>query len=363
MLSLPAPTYRDSRETTIVTDRIGRHDIVEHREPGRTWWSVGHDACYLTTRHPSRHAAIVAARPNPYGNRRECARPCQDRGIAQVKRSLDARQILADRQLREAIAATAKAGKTFSRSGCLDGLRLDAVREAVAVMRTRLARRAAAVVTSAVGGRIFAEQAIRREKRAIAVVQTVAHILHGVRPLYTSQYAGINTGPATDEVEWDRYSKRVKYPCKYSNAGAYVHRGLMIVEDSRGRVVWDKPIEPADWQPGEPRSRALRILGYVPAHVLDRIGPSGEDDSVQIALPLRVCKSRDGLIIADHPTAPRIVQVVVRDSTTGHRHHLTVPERFGLPLAADESATGRVRAAIAWTFRLKPEQYRPTVTA
>ena len=60
------------------------------------------------------------------------------------------------------------------------------------------------------------------EAKRRALVLHIAERYHStVRRLYTSQYASIVwAGSAHQNVEWDRYAKSYKYPCKYSDAGA-----------------------------------------------------------------------------------------------------------------------------------------------
>lgn len=58
-----------------------------------------------------------------------------------------------------------------------------------------------------------------------ALVMTIAsRYHHTVKRLFSSQYADIlHKHGITENVEWDRYSKKYKYPCKYSDAGAAMH--------------------------------------------------------------------------------------------------------------------------------------------
>ena len=107
----------------------------------------------------------------------------------------------------------------------------------------------------------------------------------------------------------------------------------------------------------------------------EHFGPEGQDDRMGLAYPIIVAWSRDGCIIApvdglgycDRFRWPvglhryATAQVVVRDPATGCRHHITVPPWFGLPLQPGESPSGRVRAAIAWSFGLDRRVYRPSV--
>jgi hypothetical protein len=103
-------------------------------------------------------------------------------------------------------------------------------------------------------------------------------------------------------------------------------------------------------------------------HMIERFGPPGDDDRLAILAPRVIAHApKVGLIIAEKRTRPRIVQVIVTDPSTGHRHALTVPPRF-----ADQrrktfqqltTARALVEAAVAWTFRLKPTDYQPQLSA
>ena len=105
------------------------------------------------------------------------------------------------------------------------------------------------------------------------------------------------------------------------------------------------------------------------AQLLDRIGPEGSDDRLLIGTWARHlgAAAPNGLLIADHATRPKVVQVVVRDSTTGQRHHITVPPKFATPASKTYqrlgSSAARVHAAVAWTFSLEPAAYAPSVEA
>lgn len=106
------------------------------------------------------------------------------------------------------------------------------------------------------------------------------------------------------------------------------------------------------------------------ARLLDQVGPEGEDDRLAIrSVPDRhlVAASPEGLLIGNHATRPKVVQVVVRDATTGQRHHITVPPKFATPASKTYqklgSSAARVHAAIAWTFDLAPAAYAPNIEA
>ena len=102
--------------------------------------------------------------------------------------------------------------------------------------------------------------------------------------------------------------------------------------------------------------------------VLDGVGPQGEDDRIQPIQPRVIARSAEGLLLCDHRGArwwddSTVVQVVVRDATTGCRHHITVPPRFCRPLRRGETWGERIHAALSWTFRLGPEEYHPEICA
>jgi len=102
--------------------------------------------------------------------------------------------------------------------------------------------------------------------------------------------------------------------------------------------------------------------------ILERIGLPGSDDRVNLVLRSACIRTHVpglGVILTDDLARPRLVQVVVRDPSTGFRHHLTVPPRFGNPKTKTfrmlGSSAARIQAALAWTFGLKPEAYAPAL--
>jgi hypothetical protein len=104
--------------------------------------------------------------------------------------------------------------------------------------------------------------------------------------------------------------------------------------------------------------------------ILDRIGPPGWDDRLNLALHVarvRAHVPRVGAILSDDLARPQVVQVVVRDPSTGLRHHISVPPRFGDPQSKTFQKLGnsvaRIQAALAWTFDFKPEEYAPALEA
>lgn len=59
-----------------------------------------------------------------------------------------------------------------------------------------------------------------------------------VRPLFTSKYAGIVwSAAAAENVEWDRYAKSYKFPCKYSDAGAFADASGILLSPTRGNQI------------------------------------------------------------------------------------------------------------------------------
>lgn len=98
--------------------------------------------------------------------------------------------------------------------------------------------------------------------------------------------------------------------------------------------------------------------------ILERFGSGGQDDGSNLAphtALVRAYAPGVGVILSDDYARPRLVQVVVRDRSTGRRHHLTVPPRFGNPGSRAfrqlGSAEARVRAAVAWTSSLTRGDY------
>lgn len=103
-----------------------------------------------------------------------------------------------------------------------------------------------------------------------------------------------------------------------------------------------------------------------------KLGPPGQDDRVNIAAPHIVAQGPLGILICDAWDVERrfytFGQVVVKDPSTGLRHHLTVPAKFVNPntmthirAMAKGGEAWLVRAAIAWTYDMKPEEYNPDV--
>lgn len=253
-----------------------------------------------------------------------------------------------------------------------------AKREAALYLRDRLRRRVARKQAehSQCAVSDIREQLDGLRRRAAVLV---AEQLHAERlgRLYTSRHGRVLEGRGGCEQEIDIYSK--SYSRRYGgltihHAGARLSGGEIVVENHRGREVARLPYTPglavalaraARRDLAEVHWVARRAIGAVShAELTARFGEAGSDDRLQVRSPYAVADAGDrGLIVTDNPFRPRVVQVVVTDATTGLRHHLTVPPRFGKRLAAGESAADRVLAAIAWTFGLAAAQYAPAVEA
>jgi len=91
------------------------------------------------------------------------------------------------------------------------------------------------------------------------------------------------------------------------------------------------------------------------------------DDAHRIERPYLLASSSHGLLIGDRRVDPRVVQVVVRDATTGYRHAISVPPIHGRVGCGHwrrlETDAARIHAAVAWTFAREPEQYQPQIEA
>ena len=116
--------------------------------------------------------------------------------------------------------------------------------------------------------------------------------------------------------------------------------------------------------PAERTKRTEYGTHPAPIHeVVARYGESGDDDRSQVSSGRVVCAGMTGAVVRTEERRPRLweVQVVVTDPAKGTRCHLGVPPQFGIPLREGETAEERVHAAVAWTFGLRPAQYRPGV--
>lgn len=262
------------------------------------------------------------------------------------------------------------------------------VREAVERMRVRQTRRRdrqiAEQARSAEPGRILRLAAEREQARR---AEREARILRRIEPLVRRQIDGLyRTATAGDHTltvrlgepratgessRGDRYSRRCTwrrtdshhritvperwkervYDRGLARIGGHFCLDARKVRGRRGQYDVVLAVQEAGFSIGTQRARVL-IESELPA--------AGEDDRVQITLPRVVAHSREGTVVRDDDG--RVVQVVVYCPTTGERHHLTVPPRFGRrSFGRGESEADRVHAAIAWTFGLRPEDYRPAV--
>jgi hypothetical protein len=104
--------------------------------------------------------------------------------------------------------------------------------------------------------------------------------------------------------------------------------------------------------------------------VIERIGPPGEDDRVNLNLRWALLSAHVpglGVILSDLSSRTQLIQVVVRDPSTGFRHHISVPPRFGNPRTKTfrelRTPEARIHAAVAWTFGMKPDEYEPALEA
>lgn len=125
----------------------------------------------------------------------------------------------------------------------------------------------------------------------------------------------------------------------------------------------------ADWLAEHLDELLTVVTGWTCSHRdLDAWARPGDDDRVQIVRPLVIYQSPGCMLITEpHRDGARwwlrstIVQVVVRCTTTGQRHQITVPPSFARPLAPGETAEQRINDAIGWTFGMGPGEYRPGI--
>jgi hypothetical protein len=154
-----------------------------------------------------------------------------------------------------------------------------------------------------------------------------------------------------------------------------VHRIRVVRLETIRSPFWEGDL--AHWKDGGRRSAfqavfphrralAVRRRAEHTRRLIERFGPSGDDDRLSIIQPvIRAYAPGFGAIISDDRKRPMIAQVVVRDSTTGQRHAIAVPPRFANPQSATfqrlVTPRARVHAAVAWSFGLKPEEYVPQI--
>jgi len=269
-------------------------------------------------------------------------------------------------------------------------------REATGIMRQRLARRERRRIADAAWrparsrAAEIGEQLDRHRRRA-----AIAIGVHLAPWIVDAGIAECRYGSGGQEVEnWDRYSKRWhrQGPSRYRAAGARVVRKIgerrlpwIVIEDSRGRVVARYPVPPLAWARRMTYEQiAERLVGRISRTRLDSIGPVGEDDRAELVEPYLVGRSRDpegapAMIVASRPAqlvhawvagrrcrdiGEPVVQVVVLDRSTGQRHAITVPARYGQPIdRRRETIASRIREALAWTWGLDADSYRPSISA
>ncbi len=322
-------------------------------------------------------------------------------------RYIEARQILRFGRLREQLAAAAKGGKSYIAS-YTDGPRAyhgrypgfgrdrsmrrlatrEAVEAAIALLADRQQRvaarqhREAALVMGLATMRAELKQ--RREERAERTRQAVEA---AIRPHYDAcRYDQATAGEHTFKVwlgeiaaTWSESSKGDTYSrrCTWRRTDS-AHRltvparwrerverrglatlGSRLVLDAR-RVRGQDAVYEMVWvEQGRGFSLDVERGRVLVAH---EYAESGGDDMLQIdGVPRVVAYSDEGVVIRSRDG--RIVQVVVRDATTGKRHQITVPPKYGRDLAKGKVEADRVHAAIAWTFGLRPDQYRPELVA
>lgn len=252
------------------------------------------------------------------------------------QQSSEVRSVLRDERLRALICEYSTCNMTFSRKGVLAGVPLPVLREAFAVMRARIERKAARLSATACrevpAGRIAERQRTIQDKRLQAVGMSMAHYLHACIPLVQSKYGGIVPGRGGKEVvEWDRYSKRTKYPCKYRNAGVLIEYGRIDIQDSRGKTIFSHTITDADRLTRNPTRQAELNLGMV------------DFGSQNGGIMYRKYVTDDATILVGHPTIyTNDCRLLFADSTTPQ----VIDCEFGKPLRKRETEADRVAAAV-----------------
>ncbi len=170
-------------------------------------------------------------------------------------------------------------------------------------------------------------------------------------------------GAVPNSYQWSAYSTYL-YAAWYTNRGKHVliqGRRDYAQRRSYGQGTATVNLDSAGWSDVYyERASKLKDAKVERARkAIQRVGPEGQDDRLQVWRPIVVEYGKNGLLVADE--RGRQTQVVVRDSTTGQRHHITVPPRFGNPKSKtyQKNRGNLVQAAIAWTFNMKPEEYQP----
>lgn len=154
-----------------------------------------------------------------------------------------------------------------------------------------------------------------------------------------------------------------RYPAKQSAYGLSTHdRRAVYRRPTREQAheVWSVVFP-------ERASRLRELRAHRLEHRLARLGEPEKNDRMAIPLwsaHVSAYVPGQGLLLSDSPLRPKIVQLVVRDPSTGYRRHITVPPRFANPatktfqrLQAEGGGARRFRAALAWTHEHSAEEY------
>jgi len=252
----------------------------------------------------------------------------------------------------------------------------------------------------------FRRAAVRRrlaEKQVRDLVLHIADRWHNtVRPMFRSKYASFRWGRGTtDHVEWDRYSKKCKWPCKYSDAGAGI-------DDDH---IYLSPVGATEIVLPRPSPKLIRAADLAEPHPIGLFAiPVPEQDGVFacMGVPKNVWA-----VVGFCVRGRRVPECVARGTTTladieGEQNAETrqvMIERYGPARYVLESGAAEIdhsdlgtlysvhgmkvvkvvnstpepdgsykdywlrvpgeietaAAAVAWTFGLKPEEYQPVV--
>lgn len=383
--SVPRLPYRPTFPSYALAGRLFGHDIYSTRR-GYTADSPrqGYPQSWEDLRYTLRRQAGREPRPLP-SFAQQLAGEQKAAIINHLRATRTLSDCLRDPAIRALLTEAARDGKAWT--SALDAYTTRTIqREGIAFMSSRLTRRADRAVSSAVPatGRISTLAATRNAARDAAAAARLRSRLDSlIRPLVRGLYRTATAGDHTlsirvgdpiatgESSKGDRYSKRctwrrtdshhtITVPSRWKSR--VYDRGLSVIgghfvldaEKVRGRAgQYDVVLvtQEAGFAIGTRRCRVL---------IVDEFAPQGDDDRVQVRLPIVIASSDEGVVVTDE--SGRVCQVVVKCSTTGTRHQLTVPPKFGRPLGK-ESEADRVRAALAWTFGLKPDQYRVAVAS
>jgi hypothetical protein len=110
--------------------------------------------------------------------------------------------------------------------------------------------------------RLAAREAAQKQHLRNLVLHIADRWHHTERRLYTSKYADITWGRGVRQnLEWDRYAKSYKFPCKYRDAGAgLMDDGRVVLSPVSGHEIFLPPIPPAmrrAWAQSEPHPVGL----------------------------------------------------------------------------------------------------------